>query len=92
MNIAMYVIMNFSEIALVLAILNAVIAFLLLAWPGICIKLNEMISKWISIEKIEEELNKRRNIDAGFMRFSKIVGYVCAIQAIILLYIYIKKV
>jgi hypothetical protein len=89
--IVMNIIMNFREVVLWLAILNIVIALLLLALPDIFSVLNRAANKWISIEKIEEVLNKRRNVDDSLMKARKAVGYLSAALAAALLFIYFKK-
>jgi len=90
-NWVMNIVMNFKEVILGLAIVNAIIALLLLVWPNFFIKLNNVLNIWIPTEKIEYALNKNRVIDPQIIKSRKIIGYLTVVLVIVLLFLYFKS-
>lgn len=65
------------------AIICFVLAFLLLIWPDVFIKLNRFFKKWFSTEKFEKELNRTRDIDAQLLNMRKVLGIIAFVLALI---------
>lgn len=73
-----------------LAIICFILAFLLLIWPGLFIKLNLFFKKWFSTARFEEELNRTRDIDAQLLNMRKILGIIAFALALIFVLILLK--
>ena len=73
-----------------LAVANIIIAVILLTWSSFMDKINAILLKWISTDKLEEALNKERNIDSHIIKARKVVGYIGIVLAVMLAFIYFK--
>lgn len=73
-----------------LAVLNLFLSALFLLWSNSLIRVNQVLKKWISTEKIEKALNSVRDIDSQLMNMRKIIGFVCVILAITFIFLYLR--
>lgn len=60
-----------------------VLAFLLLVWPDLFVKLNRFCKKWFSTARFEKELNRTRDIDAQLLNMRKVLGFIAAALVLI---------
>jgi hypothetical protein len=74
---------------LVLGMINLIVAFLLLVMPDLFKRLDKTLSRNFSTDKIDEALNKHRDIDSHFLKARKIIGVTGVILGVIFIYIYI---
>jgi len=65
------------------AITCFIIAFLLLIWPDVFIKINLLSKKWFSTAKFEKELNRTRDIDAQLLNMRKVLGIIAFALALV---------
>jgi len=69
---------------------NLVASLFLLFYPGLLMKINNVMSRWFSTSKLDEALGKRHDIDSSIMGFSKFFGIISCLSSIVLIYLYIK--
>jgi len=72
------------------AIICLILASLLLIWPGLFIKLNLFLKKWVSTDNFEKELNRTRDIDAQLLNMRKVLGIIALVLAFIFMLILLK--
>jgi len=81
----------YQNMIISLAIFNLIASLLLLFWPNLLIKMNDVLSKWFSTDKIEAALNKRHNIDQSIMGLRKVFGIMSILFSFILIYLLVKR-
>lgn len=59
-----------------LAIICLIFTALLLIWPNIFIAINRMTKKWISTDKLEEQINRTHDIDDKLLGMRKVLGFI----------------
>ena len=69
-------------IAGVITIMCVVLGALLLFWPNALLSANRISKKWVATDKLEEALNRTRDVDAQLMKMRLILGFVLALLAL----------
>ena len=67
------VFLSFKIIFFVFAVLNLFFGLLFLAWFNSLMKANELLKKWISTEKVEQALNKAKDVDSLVINMRNII-------------------
>jgi hypothetical protein len=70
--------------------LNLIASLLLLFFPDLLIKMNNVASKWFSTNRLDEAINKRRDIDQSVMGSRKAFGMISFLFSLLLIYFYIR--
>lgn len=73
-----------------LAMVCFIIAFLLLIWPDLFAKTNLFSRKWFSTARLEQELNRTRDIDTQLLALRKVIGVIAIVLALIFVLILLK--
>lgn len=79
------------DMIIFLAVFNMITSLLLLFWPNFLIKINDVLSKWFSTDKIDAAINKRYNIDKSILGLRKVLGLTSLLLSIVLIYGYFRQ-
>jgi len=80
----------YKWLVLGLGITNIVIALLFLVWPNVFMEISKVLNIWVPTEKIEDALNKKRDIDPQVIKARKIIGYLSIALAVVLFVLYFR--
>lgn len=80
----------YKETILFLGVFNIIVALFFLIWPNAFVKLNDILKRWIHTERIEEALNRNRDIDSHVFKARKAIGYFSVVLAVVLFFLYFK--
>jgi putative exporter of polyketide antibiotics len=80
----------FHGLIISLIAFNLAASLLLLFFPGLLMKVNNLLSKWVSTSKFDEAMNRRHDIDQALMGLRRVFGIISLLFSIALIYFYIR--
>lgn len=83
--------LSWQIVIMSLIALNLIASLLLLFCPDLLMKINNIMSKWFSTSRLDEAINKRRDIDQSIMGLRIFFGIISFLISIVLIYIYIRS-